>query len=715
MSLPSSKRMRTSTVLRPSTNADWKSFAATSPDSPPQRVQTSQHFMGGGTSAQDTNTADFKRKIALLEAKVITRNGEVHKLNESLRLKEAECIKSKSDLSSIRLKLEFEKTQREREHNERLQEIEAASETVAEIERKCRFHANGESRLQSELNQLETTLGTSREKCNKRIKNLEDEKHELRRELAEIKEQRNSLDFEQKHTRSRLRADDSAHQAELEALRSESENERQNAQQAMEKLNLMLDVQSRNSKLEHAVEELKSQLQTAQSKSGGENGGSAEVVRRIRKLERENERLSKAMENNLLLQQQLSSTRDQLVRATRRAEKCATLETELHELQRVKASWEQLKQAMGTDVDVISSPDQLGPFISDLKLQLTLSSAKTGKLETDNKAIAVSIRHLENQLRREKMNAQSLVNQNQEITTQLANLEGKLVFARKERDGMKEIFQVYHESAKKGNDASGVDQRKQESKLLQASLTEQRDINSKLEQQLEVLGSELASIRALKKNNAHNTTADDMQVDTLNEPNEEEQDPYYDFDPKKTKILRMKINPVSSSLAKRSAELERLRSENFALQLQLKTTPNANTLAGADGLTPKTSSGPVSVELAKELEELRVECTKLKTKNDRLRQAYQQTVQEFRDACYELSGYRMDVLNQKQYRLQSMYAEDPDDSLLFQSSPEGMQMLHTPFSSTVQEQIDGYLVKFNSIPAFLGAVTMELFSRQTMR
>ena len=68
----------------------------------------------------------------------------------------------------------------------------------------------------------------------------------------------------------------------------------------------------------------------------------------------------------------------------------------------------------------------------------------------------------------------------------------------------------------------------------------------------------------------------------------------------------------------------------------------------------------------------------------------------------------------KQYQLSSMYAESEDDTLLFEKSKTGMQLLDTPFVGTLDESTTGYLTKFHSIPGFLGAVTMELLSRSTV-
>ena len=52
--------------------------------------------------------------------------------------------------------------------------------------------------------------------------------------------------------------------------------------------------------------------------------------------------------------------------------------------------------------------------------------------------------------------------------------------------------------------------------------------------------------------------------------------------------------------------------------------------------------------------------------------------------------------------------------LSLQSTPKGeMMLLATDFSSQLTDQIDAYLTRFNSIPAFLSSITLELFNRQT--
>ena len=81
---------------------------------------------------------------------------------------------------------------------------------------------------------------------------------------------------------------------------------------------------------------------------------------------------------------------------------------------------------------------------------------------------------------------------------------------------------------------------------------------------------------------------------------------------------------------------------------------------------------------------------------------------------YELFGYEINVYNGSQYRLNSMYAETPDDSLLFQTTESGMQVLQTDFFSEMEQHAKTFIGRCNSIPAFLSTVQLDLFNRQTM-
>ena len=64
--------------------------------------------------------------------------------------------------------------------------------------------------------------------------------------------------------------------------------------------------------------------------------------------------------------------------------------------------------------------------------------------------------------------------------------------------------------------------------------------------------------------------------------------------------------------------------------------------------------------------DLQAQISSAERKNKRLKEVFAQKIQEFREACYSLTGYRIDVVQDQQYKLKSMYAERSSDCLLFQ-------------------------------------------------
>ncbi len=101
-------------------------------------------------------------------------------------------------------------------------------------------------------------------------------------------------------------------------------------------------------------------------------------------------------------------------------------------------------------------------------------------------------------------------------------------------------------------------------------------------------------------------------------------------------------------------------------------------------------------------------------RKERILDAFKKTSRDFREVCNELTGYRIDGLDNGQYRLTPRYAEQDGDHLLFRRAESGeLLLLETRFSGQLDEQIDLHLNRQHSIPVFLAAVITDLFSRST--
>ncbi len=116
--------------------------------------------------------------------------------------------------------------------------------------------------------------------------------------------------------------------------------------------------------------------------------------------------------------------------------------------------------------------------------------------------------------------------------------------------------------------------------------------------------------------------------------------------------------------------------------------------------------------------------------NQRLKEMFRDRIQTFREGVYLLTGWKVDLIydndssssgnssssKRPKLRMRSMYAETPDDSLLFQwcgASGDRLDLLDTDFARKLDPLVLQNLTQYNSVPQFLSAVTNELFESQT--
>ncbi|XP_034086093.1 mitotic spindle assembly checkpoint protein MAD1 isoform X3 [Gymnodraco acuticeps] len=186
-----------------------------------------------------------------------------------------------------------------------------------------------------------------------------------------------------------------------------------------------------------------------------------------------------------------------------------------------------------------------------------------------------------------------------------------------------------------------------------------------------------------------------------------------DYDPIKTRVLHFKMNPTTIAKQQRQQDIDALREEVTRLSELVRSQKEGGAMVQGDS-SINASLSP-SLPPSKEVVDLRKQMEILELRNQRLKEVFQSKIQEFRTVCYVLTGYQIDITTENQYRLTSVYVEHMDDSLLFKKGSNGsMQLMETVFSKTLGEMMALHLHHQKSIPAFLSAVTLDLFSRQTI-
>ncbi|XP_045546615.1 mitotic spindle assembly checkpoint protein MAD1 isoform X2 [Salmo salar] len=469
-----------------------------------------------------------------------------------------------------------------------------------------------------------------------------------------------------------------------------------------------------------------------------------DMDKELRQLREENVYLRETRENVILLKEETEGLRRKVERMEKMKEEMVNVELEKEKLSQKLQAWENLGQSTGLN---IRTPEDLSREVIQIQqreitvkqhnytLTSSCRSVERSKADLQGELLSLRSKALEEQKKRETQ--ESLVRR----------LQKRVLLLTKERDGMRAILESYDSELSSSDYTPQLSRRLREAEdiltktqnhntEMEVLLTKAQEEAGALKQQVQTMELELDVMKKQQDSVAEgNPLATNEEVNTLRLNIEElegerqrleEQNNVLelrlerhnlqgDYNPVKTKVLHFSLNPTSMAKQQRVEEVEALRAEVECLREHLRSlqTGGAITLAAAAGETS------LSLPPSQEVLDLRKQMESAELKNQRLKEVFQRKIQEFRTVCYVLTGYQIDITTENQYRLTSVYAEHMDDSLLFKASGGvvgsggSMQLMETDFSKTLREMVDLHLHHQKSIPAFLSAVTLDLFSRQT--
>jgi len=201
-----------------------------------------------------------------------------------------------------------------------------------------------------------------------------------------------------------------------------------------------------------------------------------------------------------------------------------------------------------------------------------------------------------------------------------------------------------------------------------------------------------------------------------------------DFLPDRTRVLHMVVNPSNPSghttqgnpVVSTLESMRCLREENRRLQdliIQKTSLEEEQNNSGSNSSNQGSNLETSVVAGTQNSGSSGVDSNKL---NQRLKDMFKERITCFREAVYLLTGYKIDLYSadpsnggHPRLRLRSMYAENPDDSLLFQWKGSTLELIETEFAKKLDPRLFTMLSVSNSVPAFLSNVTLELFESQT--
>lgn len=651
---------------------------------------------------------------------------------QSMQLEErAEQIWSKSHL----IQVEREKMQMELSHKRARVELERAASTSA---RSYEREVDRNQELLTRIRQLQEREAEVEEKMKEQLERNKLCKQSLDATTKKLREKEDSL-AEAGETISALKGRLSELQwsvmnQEMQVKRLESEKQElkeqldlqhtkwQEANQKIQELQASQDVRADQ---EMKIKDLEQKLSLQEQDAAVVRTMKSELVRlpkmerELKQLREENAYLRETRETNGLLREEVEGLQRRLGRQEKMQENLVDLELEKERLLVKLQSWERLDQTTGLN---IRTPEDLSRFIVELQ-QRELS------LKDKNSSITSSARELEKarqQLQDEVRQVSSqLLEERKKRETQEAlarRLQKRVLLLTKERDGMRAILGSYDSELTTAEYSPQLTRRMREAEDM-VQKVHAHSSEMELEMELKMLQAQTGCAEQGFQLSQEETNSLRMKIEELEGERsrlEEEKKVLEaqlerftlqgDYDRTRTKVLHLSMNPASTARQQLGEDRARLQEECERLRELVRGLERGGPL-------PEHLEATAGLPASKEVAELKKQVESAELKNQRLKEVFQSKIQEFRKACYTLTGYQVDITTESQYRLSSMYAEHKADCLIFKAAgPAGakMQLLETEFSRTVPELIELHLLRQDSIPAFLSALTLDLFSRQTL-
>uniref|UniRef100_A0A7N9ALC9 Mitotic spindle assembly checkpoint protein MAD1 n=1 Tax=Mastacembelus armatus TaxID=205130 RepID=A0A7N9ALC9_9TELE len=645
--------------------------------------------------------SQYKRSMELLEAAE-----RVHSKNRFLQLDQE---KKQMELSHKRARFELEKaasdSARDFEHevdrNQELlgrikkleeRETEAAKNLSEQVEENCVLRKNVED-LNKKLEEGVSRVNTA----NQTISSLKDEIRELKQKV-----QNQDLNM-------------SAQTLENQELQEQLDLQRRKYQEVSQLCQNLQGAQSSCSEHIIKIKELERRLALQEQDIAIVKTVKSEVARvpdlekELKRLRDDNAFLRESRENSSLLKEEVEGLRKKLERMEKTKEELVNMELE--------------KEAS----TMLLNPEDLSREVIQIQQREIALKEQNYALNSRVRSVERSGSELRTELSQQRSKTLEEQKKRETQDALLRRLQKRVLLLTKERDGMRAILESYDSELAPNEYSPQLSKRLREAEDI---LLKTQNHNAEMEVcvhsktsskfrfiefckfMLKLTKQHLwyraeiktyVCVHLIFRKKIEDLEAERQRLEEQNnilEMRLERHNLQGDYDPVKTRVIHFKMNPTTVAKQQRQQEVDVLRHEVTHLRELVRSLQDGNALVH--------SQDDASVH------NLRKQMESSELRNQRLKEVFQRKIQEFRTVCYVLTGYQIDITTENQYRLTSVYAEHMDDSLLFKKGANGsMQLMETEFSKTLGEMVALHLHHQKSIPAFLSAVTLDLFSRQT--
>ncbi|XP_069024425.1 mitotic spindle assembly checkpoint protein MAD1 [Embiotoca jacksoni] len=674
----------------------------------------------------------FKRSMELLEAAE-----RVQSKNRCLQLDQE---KKQMELSHKRARFELEKVASD-SARDLVHEVDRNQELLGRIKKLEDREAEANKNL-SEQVEANRVLRKNQEGLNKKLEERDTKLNTANQTISSLKDEIRELKQKIQNQDSKISTQTLGNQE----LQEQLDLQRRKYQEVSQLCQSLQAAQSSCSEHIIKIKELESRLALQEEDIAIVKTVKSAVARvpdlekELKHLRDENAFLRESRENCSLLKEEAEGLRRKLERMKKTKEELVNIELEKERLAEKLQAWENLGQSTGLN---IRKPEDLSREVIQIQQREIALKEESYTLNSRVRSVERSQSELRAELTQQRSKTLEEQKKREAHDGLVRRLQKRVLLLTKERDGMRAILESYDSElapteyspqlSKRLREAEDVLQKTQNHNAeMEAQLTKAQEETGTLKLQLQTVELELESIKKQKASatdsnslvtkeevNILRQKIEDLETERqrLVEQNDilemrlERHNLQGDYDPVKTRVVHLKMNPTAVAQQQRQEEMEALQQEVTCLRDLVRSLQGGGAVVHSQD---NSSILNLSLPPSKEVLDLRKQMESSELRNQRLKEVFQRKIQEFRTVCYVLTGYQIDITTENQYRLSSVYAEHMDDCLLFKKGSKGsMQLMETEFSKTLGEMVALHLHHQKSIPAFLSAVTLDLFSRQT--
>lgn len=644
---------------------------------------------------------EYQAQLETLKMELHGSEDERKKCQEHFRYLEQELEASKGREQALQKRLLKEVSDSQEQYQ---LQIKRCSELEVQLKKEVNSRKNAESSATSAKEKATDLEG----KLQRLSESSERERNRLQRELSHL------------HNESKLSV--SRKSVDLERMKLKAENLDEESKLLKDQLK---DIREQLDECLHQKSALEHKLSTItapslESTSSEDQNLVKHLQEELRNYEaevQEARRLKSFHVNNELLKEKLLEEKGRREKAEMELSKLQEVQLNAQKLELELMSWKSLLN----EIPDVASYDDIPKKIAGLQKEAIESMIKVGEISARSKELEVALELAELSKQHAEKESELAKERAENSALVVKQLELMLSSVTEERDRLKKDAitinkqKMAHADSGMTNETlvkdleSSLAAREQTIKELEGNLNEQREVISRQHDEIKLLNEKLSfearRVKSLEREGDHLRSEIALLESKLG---------HGDYSAANTKVLRMVNTLAVDNEAKQTIE---------ALRAELKKTQAK--LQAVEELKGQSDAGNIiDVDISEKLAQLKGQIAILEKREERYKAVFAERISVFRRACCSLFGYKIVMDDQQRsngfpvtrFTLQSIYAQSDDEKLEFEYESGNTNILVNDYSSQpeLSHQIEIFIKKMNSIPAFTANLTMESFNKRTL-